>query len=73
MDRDFPWAGRAAPQDFPQASPLENSAEQTCQPSENPLHPSSFTWINQVIVKVIVKKRYINTNTKKILHQTPDT
>ena len=39
-------AGRAAPRDFPQASPLGNPSEKPFQPSENPVHPSSFTWIN---------------------------
>ena len=46
MDGVFPWAGRAAPLDFPRASPSENLLEQLCFPSENPVHPSSFTWIN---------------------------
>ena len=42
----FPRAGRAAPRDFPRASPSGNPSEQPCQPSENPVLPSSFTQIN---------------------------
>ena len=48
MDGVFPWAGRAAPRDFPWALPLRNPSEQPCQPSDNPAYPSSFTWINQI-------------------------
>ena len=40
--------GRGFPQDLPWASPLGNPLEQPCQPSENPVHPSSFTWINPI-------------------------
>ena len=39
----FPRAGRAAPRDFPRALPSRNPSEQPCQPSENPVLPSSFT------------------------------
>ena len=35
---------------FPQALPLGNPSEQPCQPSENLVHPSSFTWINPIAV-----------------------
>ena len=30
--------------------PREISSEQPCQPSENPVHPSSFTWINPICI-----------------------
>ena len=46
--RGFPWAGRAAPRDFPRASPSGNPLEQPCQPLENPVHPSSFTQITPI-------------------------
>ena len=46
--RGFPRAGRAAPRDFPRALPSGNPSEQPCQPSENPVHPSSFNWINPI-------------------------
>ena len=48
MDGVFPRAGRAAPRDFPRALPLGNPWEQPCQPLENPVRPSSFTWINPI-------------------------
>ena len=44
--RGFPRAGRAAPRDFSRALPSGNPSKQPCQPSENPVHPSSFTRIN---------------------------
>ena len=52
MDGVFPWAGRAAPR----ALPLGNPSEQPYQSLENPVHPSSFTWINPVCgqVKLII-------------------
>ena len=42
----FPRPGRAAPRDFPWGLPSKNFSEQPCQPSENPVHPTSFTPIN---------------------------
>ena len=51
MDAVFPWAGRDAPRNFLWASPSGNPSEQPCQPSENPVHPSSFTWINPVLAR----------------------
>ena len=42
-------AGKAAPQDFPCASPSGNLLEQPCQPSENPVLPSSLTQINPIL------------------------
>ena len=46
-EEGWPSGGQAlGPQDFPRASPSGNPSEQPCQPSENPVHPSSFTWIN---------------------------
>ena len=51
MDGGFPWAGRAASRDFPRALPSANPSEQPCQPSENPFHTSSFTWINPYYFK----------------------
>ena len=45
----------AAPRDFPRASPSENPSEQPCQPSENPVHPSSFTWINPLSNLVVIQ------------------
>ena len=41
----FPWAGRAAPRDFPRAKPKENPEDQLCQPEENPVLADSFTQI----------------------------
>ena len=41
--RGLPRAGKAAPRDFPQASPSQNPSKQPCQPSENPVLPSTFT------------------------------
>ena len=46
MDGVLPQAGRAAPWDFSMALPNGNPSEQPCQPSENPIHPSSLTWTN---------------------------
>ena len=40
--RGFLRAGRAAPRDFPRVSTLGIPSEQPCQPSENPVLPSSF-------------------------------
>ena len=37
---------KVAPRDFPWASPSGNLSEQPCQHLENPVHPSSFTWMN---------------------------
>ena len=39
--------------DFPRASPSVNPSEQPCQPSENPVHPYSFTWINPFWVQIV--------------------
>ena len=47
MEGGFPRAGKAAPQNIPCASPSGNPSEQPCKPSENLVHPSSWTWINQ--------------------------
>ena len=33
---------------FSRTSLSGNTLEQSCQPSENLVHPSSFTWINPV-------------------------
>ena len=41
----FPKADRAAQRDFPRAKPQGYPEEQPCQPEENPVHFSSFTWI----------------------------
>ena len=39
--------------------PMEIPWEQPCQPSENPVHPSSFTWINPFsIMKRMILKTY---------------
>ena len=62
MDRDFPQAGKAAPWNFPWASPLGNPSEQPCQPSENSVHPSSFTWINPVHAQELVPASIISRN-----------
>ena len=35
---------------FPLGFALGNPLEQSCQPSENLVHPSSFTWINPILV-----------------------
>ena len=42
---------RAAPWVFPRASPSGDPSEQPCQPLENPVYPSSFTWINPLLPK----------------------
>ena len=33
---------------FPSGFALGNPSEQSYQPSENPVHPSPFTWINPI-------------------------
>ena len=57
-------AAKAAPRYFPRALPSGNPSEQPCKPLENPDHPSSFTWINPLVIVVTVshkdlfKKKY---------------
>ena len=46
--------GRAASWDFPRALPSWNPSEQPCQPSDDPFHPSSFTWINLICYQLMV-------------------
>ena len=41
-------------------------AGQPCQPLENPVHPSSFTWINPILPTGNTESLDVCTNTKKI-------